>query len=274
LLAFQGAGTPKYSYERTFGTFYLNQNNARYGDAGKMYCGPTSGAMACSWLAGHGYPKLLPTGDSQVDSLRHLVELLASDDFMGTDPEEGTPPARMIAGFSAYVEKAGYGLADMQFSGWRVLPPGTARVKVSPIPDLDTIPPALANPHAIVLVNVGYYVQGSKPGELRRLGGHWVTAVGYGTTGNGEVDPSVLLIHNPAHGRPKNLAPRTDLPARLEPDVTKLSPISGFLYTKKGKPICSAKGMYAIDGRALHKTRNSDIAVVDGVLAIALAPPE
>src|SRR5580698_6280410 len=68
-MGFAQDSLPPFSYQRTLGTAYLNQNNKIYGPAGRNYCGPTTAAMAVSWLAKHGFPQLLPPGLDPIDRL-------------------------------------------------------------------------------------------------------------------------------------------------------------------------------------------------------------
>jgi hypothetical protein len=260
---------PPMSYQRTFGTAYLNQNNKAYGPAGRNYCGPTSAAMAVSWLAKHGFPQLLPPGSDPIDRLHQSVKLLASPDFMDTDPDDGTSPSKFIGGFSKYVQQAGYKVSDIGYAGWRIPNAGTPGRLVSKVPDFNLLRTGLNQPNSAVFLNVGYYTR-TPAGTYRRGPGHWLTVVGYGTSGKGDTDPSILLLHNPAHNYKIEVIKSKDLAIRLEPDVARLTPIEGMIQNSKGKLIQSLSGMVSIEGPVLTHGPKFDVVIVDAVLTITL----
>ena len=267
-----GEQIPPFSYARTFSTYYLYQGVVDYGTMGQSYCAPTSAAMAFSWLIGHGYPKLLPAGTGTVDSLHVLVKTLASSDYLGTDPVDGTTTPAMATGLVRYITQAGYQVESLGYSGWRAKE-ATIHGKVyGRVPLFGMISDQLANPRTVVLLNMGYYIKGSTPGTYRRMVGHWVTVVGYGTTGDGRTDPSVLLIHNPGIAVPKTFPSKSNLVARLNLDLARLTPVDGVVQNSSGRAICSMSGMYAIDGSAIFPVKGANLAIVDGILSVTLAP--
>ena len=259
---------PAASYERTVTTAYLSQRNSAYVNDGGMYCAPTSAAMEFSWLANHGYPQLVPA-DRTVEAYHTMIELLGSRDYMDTSPSKGTNTVEAIRGVRRYVEAAGYKLREIDYSGYRSSPRQTPANVVSTTPDFNLLRAGINDAHTIVLMNVGYYEPGSGPSRLRRTGGHWVAVVGYGTIGDGKVDASVILLHNPAHPGSENTS-SSQLAFRLAQDVAHISPIEGFIEDSQGRTIRGLQGMVEIEGAGLKQT-STRITLVDGILTFTLA---
>ena len=64
-------------------------------------------------------------------------------------------------------------------------------------PDLDWIKTFVADPNGTAWLEIGFYVHGDTPGFWKRVQGHCVVAMGYGTDGT-SVNPNILLVDNPA----------------------------------------------------------------------------
>ncbi|WP_407572784.1 hypothetical protein [Deinococcus altitudinis] len=167
--------------------FLQTDKTAGFAGAGTQFCAPTAISNSLTWLGTHGYPALLPKGSNLHNVQADLIRLLGSANFMNTDPANGTGPAQVLWGVGKYVEKAGYSVSDLSYEGWRTVP---AAQRVSMAPDLDDIRDVIDEDAGAVWLNVGWYRYDEDDDTYQRVGGHWVTVVGY-VQGD-------LLIHDPA----------------------------------------------------------------------------
>lgn len=220
---------------------------------GKSYCGPV--AVSNSLMA-------LCAEALRGDGIDHyaLVNLLASETHMKTDPVSGTGARGVIRGVEAFLKANGIDGYQLFYQGWRSHPEefGTGVREV----ELDWMRDALAASGGAVWINLGWYAHDSETDAYTRVGGHWVTVVGYGRDEKGKVDGDVFLVHDPA--------PR----AGSEPSVefVRMTPISrGRIVGKtSGKRLREAKGMYRMEG-GMHIKPIADCAIVDGAVALRLS---
>lgn len=216
---------------------------------GKSYCGPVAASNSLMRLFGE---QIKAGGMDQYD----LVHLLASKEFMATDPEKGTGPNALMRGVRKLAETYGGGKPfRIRFQGWRAhrqeFSTGVAQ------PQLDWIKRALANGGAVWL-NVGWYRHAAGSETYERIGGHWVTAVGYGVGEDGTPDPNILIIHDPS--------PRTGTAGQHE--FAKLERIkTGKLTGSSVSETRDAKELFLMGG-GMHIKSTADCAILDGVAAL------
>jgi hypothetical protein len=170
--------------------------------AGEKYCAPAAASDALVYLANHGFDRLLPDPTDQDLAQIDIIRKLASDNYMGTDVagDLGTTPSGALIGLQRFVQDSGYKCQVLQYAGWPRLRQSQHDMRVGFVPDLDWIKSGIAASKGMVLLEIGYYVHGDGQGQWKRLAGHFVAAVGYGTDG-GRVDPHLFLVDNPAVGK-------------------------------------------------------------------------
>jgi len=212
------------------------------GDAfgnGQQFCAPAAVSNSLVWLNGES-----------VDQ-RRLVLLLASESYMNTDLRIGTGTSELLRGVDRYLKEQFGGYRTLSYQGWRRHPRDySANVR---LPTLSFIARGLTERSAAWL-NVGWYRVNAASKEYERIGGHWVTLVGY-DLGNDQ-----LIINDPA---PR--AGRT----RSSEHVSFRALTGGRLTgTKSGLPT-DARGYLQL-GRGLHLHPRADTAIVDGVVLLEL----
>jgi hypothetical protein len=267
--------------------FFQCDPRGQFPGNGRDYCGPTAVSDSLMYLASHGFPNLLPDRNANaVDSQISLINVLAQD-CMNTDPANGTNASEACLGISRYVEACGYECKQIEYRGWMRMGRRTTAYQTDELPTLDWIKQAVANPHGAAWVNVGWYVRGDNEGEWRREGGHWLAVVGYGVDANGQEDPSVLLVDNPAiptdqlapadTQTPRHrLADGTPLPTNDEiaQDVMTTVQVSeGRLINKEGRAH-DADGLYGVLGPGVSRPGRYDGAFIDGALVMVIGSAE
>ena len=267
--------------EKVLGTphFYQCDPDGQFADDGRNYCLPVSVSDSLVFLASHGFPHLLPGGTTDATAAQiALIKTLASSECMRTDPASGTDAGPACVGIQRYVQSAGYVCRSIEYKGWRPMPNALAAYATATLPSLDWIKQATADPSAAAWVNIGWYVAGANPNEWKRVGGHWVAVVGYGTDGAGQADPNVLLIDNPAISASitpagHQLADGTESPTRAEvaADVMTVSQATQgrLVGNYRGLPR-DAAGMYRVSGQGVHMSKSYDAAFIDGAIVMVI----
>jgi len=253
------------STEKAAATPHFWQRDSRGGfeNEGRDYCCPVAISNSFVYLAHHGFPSLLGEGDGvqpQID----LINQLASSDYFGTDPTTGTGPGGVLSGVQKYVENQGYHCERLEYEGWRKVGRNQASAILAARPSLDWLKQGVRDPHGAVWLNIGWYTRVGD-GEWKRIGGHWVTLVGYGAADPaGAADPNLLLIHNPAT---RGNDDRPDDPAK---DVVHLRQVAeGTLDTGKDSTE-DAAGMYQLSGPGLPISRGVDAAFLDAAVVLVV----
>ena len=223
---------------------------------GKSHCGPVSVSNSLAWLANNGFDNLLPTLKNRKQSQFEMARLLGSKMYMNTT-SKGTGVGGVAQGVSRYIKDRGYEYRYLKYQGWRKHPSQFSTAV--DVPKLSWIKEGLKGNSAVWL-NVGWYKYDYSTGEYLRTGGHWVTLVGYGVDQKGNVDPSVLIIHDPSPGAGK-------YPSH---EYVRIKPISkGKLTgTQSGLPR-SAKGYYIMDN-GMHISRKANVGILDGVVVLKM----
>jgi hypothetical protein len=130
------------------------------------------------------------------------VNLPASPDYMDADPVEGVGPVKVLRGVSRFVERnIGDSSYTLSYHGWRSTPKGHfSGVRE---PEIEWIQSFVGREKS-VWTNLGWYRHDKTKNEYERIGGHWVTVVGYGVDESGQPNPRMLVIHDPPPGQGKN----------------------------------------------------------------------
>ena len=254
--------TPK-SVDRAKDTpdFCQTDPDGHFPDSGGDFCGPVAVANSLMYFAKTGFPKLRPTAATDKAAQIEMINRLAAADFMNTAERDGTSPPRLMAGVQKFVEQSGYQTVRLEQQGWK------ETTKQFPskvdIPSLDWIKEGLSVKGGTVWLNVGWYKINAETSHYQRLGGHWVTLVGYGKDRSDRADPLTLLIHDPA--------PRTGRDPLTQ--CVKLSALdSGFLQrsTSQGQVRRrEARGYYELKGEMKLKS-GADTAILDAAVVLVI----
>ena len=174
---------------------------------GKYYCVPVATANALVWYAKErGYSDLLPVqGMSLTEKVSTVARQLGQDRYMSTAPKGGTSQVKFMQGLSAYISDRGYSSKISYRGRWR-MPKKYGRIDIG-APDIYDIQDKFSS-GAAVFLSIGYYKEGDRPGELKRIGGHFVTVVGFGVDKNGNVDRDMVVLHDPGDARSASVKER------------------------------------------------------------------
>ena len=213
--------------------FTQSRITARQYGYGSEMCAPVAVSNSLVWMANI-------RGDQA-----GLAKLLASSRYMNTDLCKGTSTSDLLNGVDAIAMDMFGGYRSLEYQGWKKHP-----VKYSTrtrLPDYDWITDGIGKDSAVWL-NVGWYQYDRHNNTYHRVGGHWVTLVGY--------DSRVLIIHDPA--------PRAGLSFANEYVSTSIIG-SGVLAGKiSGLPV-PARG-YLLLGDGMHLKKVADVAIIDGAV--------
>lgn len=233
---------------------------ARFLGGGKMFCAPVATSNALMWLGTHGYPKLLPKSQgNQAIAQIQMVHLLASREMMNTSERSGTGPRRLMHGIKQYVESCEYRCAKLLHQGWRAVPKEYRHERQAP--DLKWMKSEFANDRSAVLWNIGWYQAGKQEGEYERLGGHWVTLVGYQSDKRHSSTGDVFILHDPASRAGETLSHERVFLKKLK---------SGNFVGQRADLPQSAQGYYLLGGD-FHIKSTADYAILDGVIVLELS---
>lgn len=240
------AAPPSDLQERERNTPDLPQSQQSLPGRGGQYCGPVSASNALAWLAGRGYPELLPA--SQLE----LARTLGSPERMNTAKTRGTGPQAMIRGLVGYVQERGYKIEQIDYYGWRKVKGDSVNVEPGH-PNAMEIARTL-DTNSIGLLNVGWYKQ--EGDNFRRVGGHWVTLLGAD-----EDHPATFVVHDPAGRSPQGTHER----------VTAQQIETGKLINPRRKSELDAAGAWQLGGELKINTRKgATTSVLDNVVVLRL----
>lgn len=219
---------------------------------GKSFCGPVAASNSLIWLKAGSKGAFTDT-IAQYD----VVNQLASVDYMKTDPIKGIGAVGLIRGIRKFVEND---IGDKDFTlayqGWRSKPKKSS-TGIS-TPQLDWIC-SFVGPGKSAWINLGWYRHDKEKDEYERIGGHWVTLVGYGADEKGETNKQIIVVHDPS--------PRTGNDPNDYVLLTLLE--KGTLSGKSTRLPRPAKGLYLMEG-GMHIKSTADVAIIDGVVGLNL----
>lgn len=210
---------------------------AAYGN-GRQFCAPAAVSNSLAWL--------LPQRTNQ----KRLVVQLASEGYMNTSLKNGTGTSGVLRGVSRYAQETFGGYRTLSYQGWRKhLSSFSTGVRVPTLPFIGRG----VGKRSAAWLNVGWYKVNRTSGEYERIGGHWVTLVGY------DFDKQLLILNDPA--------PRAGHDSSERVRFHELT--GGRLVGKKTGLPTSAKGYLQL-GRGMHLHPKADTAIVDGVVLFEL----
>ena len=164
-----------------------------------LVCAPVMVADSFVQMATDSFPLLLPASAAnpfveEVDTVKQL----AGD--MDTDPAAnmGTSSAEVVIGVKRYIDRVGYKISGLEYQDWRPIPKAMPDSRTANYPDMTAVKRAIADKGSAVWFNIGWYAKTETPGEWLRVGGHWVTAVCYGSDTTGQPDPAAFLVVKPS----------------------------------------------------------------------------
>lgn len=219
---------------------------------GKSYCGPVAASNSLVWLKAGSDGKFTDT-----EKQYEVVNRLASPEYMKTDPVKGVGANGMIRGIRRFVEEdIGDKNYKLAYQGWRSTPEGHFNGVREP--ELEWIRSSVGRGKSAWL-NVGWYRHHEEKDEYERVGGHWVTIVGYGADEEGKLSDRIIVVHDPS--------PRC---GEHPHEYVILTPIKkGTLTGKKGETFRSSVGLFLMGG-GMHIKSIADVAILDGVIGLDL----
>jgi hypothetical protein len=174
---------------------------------------------------------------------------------MSTAPKGGTSQVKFMQGLSSYITDAGYSSKITYRGRWK-MPKKFGRIEVG-APDIYTIQEKFSGGSAVFL-SIGYYKEGDRSGELKRIGGHFVTVVGFGVDKNGNVDRDMVVLHDPGDRRSPDVKKRY---LRLE-EIR-----NGRFVNRRGQESEAREHLKIVGGMNL---RRGIVGVIDAVVALDL----
>jgi hypothetical protein len=228
---------------------------------GTQYCAPVSVSNSLMWLASHGFDNLAPDSTDRKEAQATVARSLGSERYMDTNLESGTGPFGVLRGVSRHIKDKGYPYQSLEYQGWREHP---ARFSTGvDVPQLEWLKRGLVG-NSVVWLNLGWYEYDSSADQYERIGGHWVTLVGYGVDKNGNEDPNVLIIHDPGSKSGRDLVHEYVRVGWID---------SGRLTGEnhQGLPR-SAVGYYTLVGD-LHVKQEADFGILDGAAVLSMGEP-
>jgi len=245
--------------------FWQRYSRGGFQNGGRDYCCPVAVSNSLVYLAHHGFPDLLPDGDGDQPQI-DLINILASSDYFGTDPKNGTSPGEVLTGVQKYVNAKGYGCERIEYEGWRKIGKNNSEMVKAARPVLDWIKEGIRNPNGAVWLNIGWYKQLDQA-HWKRTGGHWVTLVGYeGGISTATLDSTLFLIHNPA------TSGKGDRADNLGKDGIHLERVSEGTLDTGGNSTEDAAGMFQVHGAGLPMSKGVDAAFLDAAIVLVVKP--
>ena len=218
---------------------------ANFPDGGSKYCAPV--AVSNSLTA--AFPRVMGglPNTQRFDKQVEIARTLGSDDYMGTG-DKGTNPVQLLQGVDHYLTDQNvpaYGSNDLEYRGQRTVPR-----KYNPTLDRNVELPWLIEgikQEKHIWLNIGWYQADDASGRQKRIGGHWVTLVGYEKLGSlKDSKGEYLIVNDPATRGGKH----------QEKIMLKVAKLQGRL------------GYQLMNHRS--KPKNADIAWVEGAIQLAL----
>jgi hypothetical protein len=224
---------------------------------GKQFCAPVAVSNSLMLLARQGYTKLVPETPDSKKAQALVAGLLGSKRYMNTNLKNGTGPSSVLAGVARFIRDCGYDFQYLGYQGWRGHQ-DRYRTGVE-TPRLEWIKEGL-NGKSAVWLNVGWYKHDPVKDVYKRVGGHWVTLVGYGADHMGREVPDMLIIHNPASEGGGIISHEYARAVHIEKGRLQVAP--------KGQSL-DAAGFLKLEG-GMPVRDNADCAILDGAIVLRM----
>ncbi len=229
---------------------------AKLPNGGRSHCGPVAVSNSLMWLAGNGFENLSPNLQEPMKAHFEIARSLGSRKYMNTNLKTGTGAGSVLEGLGRYIEAKGYEYRYLKFQGWRSHPERFGLGER--IADLNWLKSGIKG-NSTAWLNVGWYKYNPSTNEYARIGGHWVTLVGYGVDEKGRADGAILIIHDPA--------PRC---GKSPHEYVRMELIgSGRLTGRQSGLPRSAKGYYKMTG-GMHVKKTADFGILDGAVVLKM----
>ncbi len=233
--------------------------SAKLPGGGRTCCGPVSAANSLAWLARNGYPRLALGETDRTAAAAALARTLSGPKYMKTSMTTGTGAVGVIRGVRKLLAERKCVVKRLEYQGWRGHPKDSSTGVA--VPQLAWMKKALLGSSGVWL-NVGWYKYDKKTDAYERVGGHWVTLVGYRVERRKTGEATVLVLHDPS---PKAGTTFANEYALAEPIA------SGKLTGKQAGLPRSAAGYFKLT-EGMHVSARGDAAILDGVVVLELAP--
>lgn len=263
--ATRAEAAPQFAKARLTPGFYQRDPRAAFPNDGSEYCCPVSVATSFIGLARLSLPKLTNPRADLAGQIA-LINSLASVEYLGTDPAEGTGPAALLRGVRQFVEDQGYRCARLEYEGWRPVGGAQQSCVKAPLVDLKWLTAAIGNPRAAVWANIGWYIPADEPGQWKRTGGHWITLVG--TDPRSPADTFIIrnsLLRNQPTPKLESVAIDS-----FEPELVTASPAPhgvAILPNAKARPL---QNLFELKGPALP-TKSNTRALLDTAVVLVIS---
>ena len=221
---------------------------AEFPDGGSKYCAPVAVSNSLSAVLPEvmgGLPSTLHF-EKKFEQQVEIARTLGSSDYMDTG-KSGTNSVQLLTGVDHYLADQkipSYDSTNLEYQGQRSVPR-----KYNPTFDKHADLPWLISgikQEKHIWLNIGWYSL-EEDGEAKRVGGHWVTLVGYekfGSLKDGEGE--YLIINDPA-------TQGGDHQEKISLKLNKFNGIEGYqLINQRSKP------------------KKADLAWVEGAIQLAL----
>ena len=248
--------------------FYQRDPRMDLSVAGDNFCVPVAASDSFVYFAAHGFDRLVPIDGGDLEIVQgELVKTLASPGYMSTNPDSGTTPSNAMTGIRRYVQEHGYVCQRLEYAGWRPL-------------QRRWFSAAVAAPNGTAWLEIGYYLHGDSPGQWRRVSGHSVVVVGYGTDGT-RTDGHILLVDNPAVGAMLPATPEQQArgmkwrPVTLPDQAITLTPAGSLqLFGEKSTTPHNVSQLFQVDGPGVPFSRKKYAAAfLDGAVILVIGQP-
>ncbi|WP_444911329.1 C39 family peptidase [Microbulbifer sp. PAAF003] len=203
---------------------------------GKQLCGPVAASNSLFWL-----------NNQRLDQIT-LIKRLASKNYMNTSLNNGTGTSGMLRGIDKISNELFGRVKLLEYQGWRKHPAQYSNG--AKVPSVQWLKEGV-NSNSTVLINVGWYKLDGID-TYKRVGGHWVTLVGY-TSGS-------LIIHDPA--------PRAG--SSFANEYVKVSTIQSGTLTGNKKGLPRPAIGYIQLGQGMHIKSSTDLALIDGAIKLKI----
>ncbi|NQT13871.1 MAG: hypothetical protein HQ582_14045 [Planctomycetes bacterium] len=216
---------------------------------GSYSCGPTAFANVLIAMDRRGYENLVLGDVRSKDDQRALLLKLGARPYLETS-KYGIGPIAAMRGIRRFVSERGY-QAKLEWQGWRHGGEFAAGRFVDP----GWLREGVGGDSSVVL-NVGWYDYDPAADLYSRVGGHYMTLVGFRPEG----DRFTYLIHDPAS---------RSGPDKVTHEARLASIPTGRLAPWKQYGQREARGHFLIEGIVLK--RAVDAAILDGAIRLTIS---
>ena len=221
------------AYINSIPDFTQSHLSGRQFGYGSEMCAPVAVSNSIAWMTG------------KTDNQYALALQLASPAYMNTNVWKGTGTAGVLNGVDVIANELFGDYRGLEYQGWKKHPRRFASGES--IPNINWIKQGVGRMSAVWL-NIGWYRYIRRSNTYYRIGGHWVTMVGY--------DDNLLILHDPA--------PRAgDAFANEYVDTGRIE--NGTLVDRSTGLYKPARG-YVLLGEGMHIKRGADVAIIDGAV--------